>query len=59
MLLKACGGVSSASCPGHFTCMEKAPGTHWIGDRVDPSASPDTSELNYDSSIIQPVAYTK
>jgi hypothetical protein len=30
------GGEWAASCPGHFTPREKAPGTHWIGGWVDP-----------------------
>jgi hypothetical protein len=25
------GGDWSASCSGHFTCVERAPVTHWIG----------------------------
>jgi hypothetical protein len=32
------GGEWSASCPGHFTPEEEAPGTHWIGGWVDPRA---------------------
>jgi hypothetical protein len=31
-------GEWSASRPYHFTPREKAPGTHWIGGRVDPRA---------------------
>jgi hypothetical protein len=29
------GGEWSASCPGHFSPGERAPGTHWIGGWVD------------------------
>jgi hypothetical protein len=32
------GGEWSASRPGRFTPGERGPGTHWIGDCVDPSA---------------------
>jgi hypothetical protein len=28
-------GEWSVSCPGRFTPGERAPGTHWIADRVD------------------------
>jgi hypothetical protein len=35
------GGEWSASRPGRFTPREKAPGTHWIGDWVDPRAGLD------------------
>jgi hypothetical protein len=34
----------SASPPGRFTPGERAPGTHWIGGRVDPRASLDHVE---------------
>jgi len=37
---------------------ERAPGIHWKGDLVGPSASPYTLELN-DSSVIQPAACVK
>jgi hypothetical protein len=30
------GGEWSASCPGHFTPRERAPGIHWIGGWVGP-----------------------
>jgi hypothetical protein len=36
------GGEQSASCPGHFTPRERAPGTHWIGGCAGPRASLDT-----------------
>jgi hypothetical protein len=36
------GGEWSASCPGHFTPRERAPGTHWIGGWVGPRATLDT-----------------
>jgi hypothetical protein len=32
------GSESLASHPGRFTPRERAPGTHWIGDWVDPKA---------------------
>jgi hypothetical protein len=32
------GGECSASCSGRFTPGERAPGTHWIEDSVDPIA---------------------
>jgi hypothetical protein len=32
------GGEWSASRPGRYTLRERAPGTHWIGDWVDPRA---------------------
>jgi len=34
----------SASRPGYFTPRERAPGTHWIGGWVGPSASLDAME---------------
>jgi len=34
-------GQLSASRPGHFTPRERAPGTHWIGGWVGPSAGLD------------------
>jgi hypothetical protein len=59
-VMKACGGVNvqihiffisalagdewSASRPGRFTPRESAPGTHWIGGWVDPTAGPDDVE---------------
>jgi len=30
--------IHSASCPGRFTSRERAPGTHWIGGCVGPTA---------------------
>jgi len=36
------GGEWSASCPGHFTHRERAPGTHWIGGWVGPRVGLDT-----------------
>jgi hypothetical protein len=30
------GGEQSASCPGHFTRGERAPGTDWMGAWVGP-----------------------
>jgi hypothetical protein len=35
------GGEWSASRPGRFTPGERAPGTHWIGGWVDPTAGVD------------------
>jgi len=35
-------GEWSASCPGCFTPMERAPGTHWMGGWVGPRAVLDT-----------------
>jgi hypothetical protein len=32
------GDELSASCPGHFTPQERAPGTHWMGPRASPDA---------------------
>jgi len=32
------GGECSASRPGRFTPVERAPGTHWLGGWVDPRA---------------------
>jgi hypothetical protein len=54
--MKAYGGVDvfltsvlvgdewSTSRPGRFIPEEKAPGTHWIGDWVDPRAGLDDME---------------
>jgi hypothetical protein len=38
------GGGWSASRPGRFTPGERAPGTHWIGEWVDPIAGLDDVE---------------
>jgi hypothetical protein len=38
------GGEWSASRPGRFNPGKRAPGTHWIGDWVDPRASLDDVE---------------
>jgi hypothetical protein len=38
------GGVWSASRPSRFTSREKATGTHWIIDWVDPRTGLDTVE---------------
>jgi hypothetical protein len=38
------GGEWSASCPGHFTPRDTAPGTHQIGGWVDPIAGLDDME---------------
>jgi hypothetical protein len=38
------GGEWSASRPGRFTPGERAPGTYWIGDWVDPKAGLDDME---------------
>jgi hypothetical protein len=35
------GDEWSASCLGRFTRVERAPGTHWIGECVDSRAGPD------------------
>jgi hypothetical protein len=60
------GGEWSASCPGHFTSRERAPGTHWLGGWVGPRASLDMvsktkipnpyQESNPDHLNIQPIA---
>jgi hypothetical protein len=60
------GGECSASRPGSFIVGERAPGTHWIGERLDPRAALDTVEKrnitssrrvsNPWTSIFQPVA---
>jgi hypothetical protein len=58
--MKACGGVQvqthifltsalvggewSASRPSRFTPGERSPGTHWIGDWVDPIAGSNDME---------------
>jgi hypothetical protein len=59
-------GEWSESRPGRFTPMERAPGTHWIGVWVGPSAILDTVvkrkitsprlESNPRTPIIQPLA---
>jgi hypothetical protein len=41
------GGEWSASRPGHFTLMERAPGTHWIGGWVGPNAGLDAVVKNF------------
>jgi hypothetical protein len=38
------GGDWSASRPVRFTPRERAPGTHWIGGWVDPTAGLDDTE---------------
>jgi hypothetical protein len=38
------GGKWSASSPGRFISEERAPGTHWIGGWVSPTAGVDTVE---------------
>jgi hypothetical protein len=38
------GGEWSASCPGQFTPVERAPGTHWLGGLVGPRACLDNVE---------------
>jgi hypothetical protein len=38
------GGECSASRPGRFTSVKRAPGTHWIGGWVDPRAGLDDIE---------------
>jgi hypothetical protein len=35
------GGEWSASCPGRFTFVERAPGSHWIGGWVGPTVGLD------------------
>jgi hypothetical protein len=37
-------GEWSASLPCSFTTVERAPGTHWIGSRVDPRVGLDTAK---------------
>jgi hypothetical protein len=37
-------GEWSSSRSGHFIAAERAPGTHWIGDWVDPRAGLDDME---------------
>jgi hypothetical protein len=56
------GGEWSASRPGHFTPRQRAPGTHWIGDRAVLNAvvkgkipSP-LRESNPRTPTVQPVA---
>jgi hypothetical protein len=44
-------GDWSASCPGHFTLRERAPGTQWKGGWVGPRASLDTVEKRTISGI--------
>jgi hypothetical protein len=34
-----------ASRPGRFTPKERAPGTHWIGDWVDPRTGVDVEKI--------------
>jgi hypothetical protein len=60
------GGEWSASRPGRFASMERAPGTHWIGGWVGPKAVLDAvvmrkipsplRESNLRTPIVQPVA---
>jgi hypothetical protein len=60
------GGEWSASCPGHFTPRETAPGIHWIGGWVGPRAILDAvvkrkipsphRESNPRTPNVQPVA---
>jgi hypothetical protein len=59
------GGEWSASCPGHFTLKEKAPGTYWIGGWEGPKAGLDIVvrevpshcwELNPRTPVFQHVA---
>jgi hypothetical protein len=60
------GGEWSASRPGRFTPRERAPGTQWIGDWVDPRAVLDAAvkritpsphrESNPRTPIVQPVS---
>jgi hypothetical protein len=38
------GGELSASCSGHFTPGERAPGTHWIEDWMGTRAGVDDTE---------------
>jgi hypothetical protein len=44
LTLALAGGEFSASRPSRFTPKEPAPGTHWIGGWVDPSAGLDDME---------------
>jgi hypothetical protein len=44
------GGEWSASCPGHFTPRERAPGTHSIGGWVGPKAVLDVVKRKIPSS---------
>jgi hypothetical protein len=60
------GSEWSASCPGRLTSRERAPGTHWIGSWVGPTAVLDVvvnrkipsprRESNSRTPIVQPVA---
>jgi hypothetical protein len=60
-------GELSALRPGHFTPSERAPGTHWIGGWVGPTAVLDAAvkrkipsprrESNPRTPIVQPVAH--
>jgi hypothetical protein len=62
------GGESSASCPGRFTPMERAPDIHFIGGWVGPRAilgpvtkrkiSSPRRESNPRIPIVQPSRYT-
>jgi hypothetical protein len=36
------GSEWSATCSGHFRPCERTPGTHWIGDWLDPRANLDS-----------------
>jgi hypothetical protein len=44
LTLALVGGKWSASCPGRFTSVERAYGTHWIGGWMDPRAGLDDME---------------
>jgi len=57
------GGEWSASCLSSFTPGVRAPGTHWIGDCVDPRASLNAvtdrkvpSSVGNRTPLVQPVA---
>jgi hypothetical protein len=44
LTLALVGGDWSASRPGRFALVERAPGTHWIGGWMDPRTSLDDVE---------------
>jgi hypothetical protein len=65
LTLALAGFEWSVSRPGRFTPWGRAPGTHWIGDRVDPRAGRDDVKkrkfftlpgLELRPSVVQPVA---
>jgi hypothetical protein len=51
------GGEWSASRPCLFTPGDKAPGTRWIGDWVDPRATLDAAPAGNRTPAAQPAVY--